>query len=69
MKATRPCAAAYRYAIAADFADDVDGSRRSVALALSRMAESKQKWAPNQVGVPTLYSTPPLHGSGKQLTD
>lgn len=29
-------------AIAADLADDVDGSRRSVALALSRMADSVQ---------------------------
>jgi hypothetical protein len=29
-------------AIAADLADDVDGSRRSVALALSRMADGVQ---------------------------
>ena len=31
-------------AIAADLADDVEGSRRSVALAISRMADGVQCW-------------------------
>ncbi len=31
-------------AIAADLADGVEGSRRSVALALSRMAELSERW-------------------------
>jgi hypothetical protein len=34
-------------AIAADLADDIDGTRRSVALALSRMADGVQLFSPN----------------------